>query len=163
MNNPAQDALDAFDVNSPELIRDIELETERVVIEEAELATMDNQLKLRKSALDESKKSLAMKMIENNLQSLTFESGLAPRVKTETKVYRQAGVAEERVVEWFRDNGLGGCIKESVHFQTQQASIKQRLAQNESVPPELFNVQEVPAITLGGKSKFLQQITTNKG
>ncbi len=145
---------DAIDKDFIEYIRSA---AESIVKEEKLLALIKKDHIERTRKLEERKTKLATDMNAAGVVSQKFDNGLNPSVSTAMKIYKAAGVTDDMISDWYESVGLGECVKtrRSVHHQTMQASIKERLDQDKDVPPALFNVSKAPTVKLGGKSKYL--------
>jgi hypothetical protein len=118
-----------------------------------------NGLKAAAKDLEESvkarKRELAILLISSGMDSVKLASGLSPKAKTVRRYFKAAGVTDEQLHAWLRDNDLGGIIQPTVHFQTMQSTLAQYEAQDNTVPADIFTVSDEPTVTMYGKSKFL--------
>jgi len=123
-----------------------------IAVEDNAVAELYKEHSQRKAALDQLKSDLSMLMRENGMESCKLANGLNPKAKIVRKFFKQSEVADEQLHQWLVDNELGDIIKPYVHFQTLQATMKSFLGE---VPDTIFNVSDVPTVTMYGKSKFL--------
>lgn len=128
---------------------------EFIVREEVETDQIDSELKQRKTNLDACKTQLAELLMAAGLESIKLPGGLNPKAKVVRKYFKAAGVDDEHLFVWLKDNGLDGIIKPTVHFQTMQSTLKEFELQGNILPDEVFTVTNTPTVTLYGKSKYL--------
>jgi len=117
-----------------------------------EVSQLQQQLSEKKQQLDQAKADLSMLMRQNGIEKLSLTNGLTPKATINRKYFKQSGVSDEQLFDWLKANDLGDIIKPSVHFQTLQGTLKSFTGE---IPDAIFNVSDVPTITMYGKSKFL--------
>lgn len=104
---------------------------------------LDDELKAVNARIAEVEEQLASKMVEEEIQSFQ-RSGKTFYVTT--KVFASA-VPERRIelFAWFKDNGFGDMVQETVNANTLAAWVRERLADSDQLPEgldELINVYE---------------------
>lgn len=128
---------------------------EHIALEDESLSAMDKELKGRKARLDEAKEKLAEILMQAGLDSIKLQSGLSPSVKINRKIYKAAGINDDQLFGWLKDNQLGDIIKPHVHFQTLQSTLRVFEENGNALPGEMFNVVDQKTVRMNGKSKFL--------
>jgi hypothetical protein len=116
-------------------------------------ATQDT-INARKANLDQVKAELATLMRQNGIEKLSLTNGLTPKAVIKRKYFKATGVSDELLQQWLFDNGLGDIIKPTVNFNTMQSTLA---SFNGEIPDAVFNVTDVPSITMYGKAKFLAE------
>ena len=128
---------------------------EAIAIEDDALTALDAELKRRKAALHRQKTQLADLMIGAGVDSLKLANGLTPSVALKRKFFKAQGVTDERLHQWLRTAGLGSIIKEAVHFNSLQSTMKAREEAAGDIPSDIFNIKDERTVRMHGKSKFL--------
>lgn len=123
-----------------------------IAVEDEEIKQISDALSERKNSLDQAKADLAMLMRQNGIEKVSLANGLTPKATISRKYFKQSGVSDEQLFDWLKANDLGDIIKPSVHFQTLQGTLKNFTGE---IPDTIFNVADVPSITMYGRSKFL--------
>jgi len=123
-----------------------------IAVEDEAVKQASDALSERKNNLDQVKADLAMLMRQNGIEKLSLTNGLTPKATVSRKYFKQSGVSDEQLFDWLKSNDLGDIIKPSVHFKTLQGTLKNFTGE---IPDAIFNVSDVPSITMYGKSKFL--------
>ena len=127
---------------------------ERVVFLEDEIQTIEKQQVKRKDSLIGLKTDLANLLTQNGMQSCKLDSGLTPKAKTVTKVFKAAGVTDDDLFSWLHEHELEGIIKPTVHWGTLNKTMLDFRDDGNELP-DIFNVSSTPSVTMYGKSKFL--------
>jgi hypothetical protein len=125
-----------------------------IVREETELDQIEEAFKKRKANLEAVKTQLANLLIQSGLESIKLEGGLSPKAKIVRKYFKAAGVDDEQLFGWLKEQSLDGIIKPTVHYQTLQSTLKEFEAQGNEIPA-IFNVTDTPTVTMYGKSKYM--------
>jgi len=128
---------------------------ESLALLDAEIDQLDADLKAKKARREQMEEDLAGVLLSAGLQSVKLESGLQPQVTMRRKFFKASGVTDEQLHEWLRSVGLGGIIKEMVHFGTLQSTLKAHEEQGKEVPSDLIQTKDERGIRLNGKSRFL--------
>lgn len=131
---------------------------EQIAIEDDELKTIEADLKARKGKLQVTKGVLCDLLIENNCQNgHKFDNGILVKPTIKQEYFCQKEVDEQTMFTWLRANNLGDIIKETVFWQTLNATLKTEVEAGRNVPGEIFNLRETTTIRFAGngKAKFL--------
>jgi len=128
-----------------------------VAVEDDALEKIQKEHDARKANLDQLKSDLCLLMKQNGMESVKLANGLTPKAIIKTKFFKQAGITDEQLFDWLNTNNLGDIIKPTVNFNTMQSTLKMF---NGEIPEAIFNVTDVPTITMYGKSKFLANRAT---
>jgi len=123
-----------------------------IAVEDEAVKQASGALSERKSNLDQVKADLAMLMRQNGIEKLSLTNGLTPKAVIKRKYFKQSGISDEQLFDWLKDNGLDDIIKPTVNFNTMQSTLSNFTGE---IPEAVFNVSDVPSITMYGKSKFL--------
>lgn len=153
LQNVEQD-LDTMFASQPSADINSKIEEMAVFIarEDGYLAKLKKDVSDRQSHLDKIKEDLSMLMQQNGMEKVSLSNGLTPKAVIKTKYFKQSGVSDDQLFEWLRGNGIDDIIKPTVNFNTMQSTLSNFLGE---IPEDIFNVTEVPTITMYGKSKFL--------
>lgn len=141
-----------FGSEANELTPKIEEMAVFIAVEGEALEQLVKEVSKKKENLDQAKADLSMLMQQNGITKVSLENGLTPKAVTKTKYFKQSGVTDEQFFAWLQDNDLADIIKPTVNFQTMQSTLKTFTG---DIPEALFNISDVPTITMYGKSKFL--------
>ncbi len=147
-----------FTADSDNFNAKIQVMAEWLAEEDETIAVFEKALIKQKAVRDATKTQLAELMQQNGMESVKLDNGLSPAARIVTKIFKAAGIENETVHQWLKDNDLGDIIKPTVHFQTLSATLKEYKDQGNELP-DIFNVSSTPTVTLFGKSKYL----LNKG
>ncbi len=120
--------------------------------EDDSIEKLQSELTKKKAALDQAKSDLSMLMRQNGIEKISLSNGLTPKATLTRKFFKASGVSDEQMFDWLKANELGDIIRPYVHYQTLQGTLK---TFNGEIPETIFNVTDVPSITMYGKSKFL--------
>ena len=144
--------LEMFETSTASIEQKVESMAVFIAKEDDALAKLSSELAERKANLDQAKADLAMLMRQNGIEKISLANGLTPKATMTRKFFKAAGVDDEQMFGWLRENELGDIIKPYVHYQTLQGTLK---AFTGEIPETIFNVSDVPSITMYGKTKFM--------
>jgi hypothetical protein len=123
------------------------------------LADLRDQKKKAEDALKEinemisqTEEQLVAAMVAEEMQNFT-RNGRQFILTNRTYANAKAGMMPE-ICSWMKDNGLKDMVKESVHPQTLQAWVKERIEEDGALPgelDELMNVYEKSGISIRKK------------
>jgi len=125
-----------------------------ITVEDEAIKQAQKTLNERKNTLEQLKADLAGLMQQNGIEKISLANGLSPKATITRKYYKQSGVSDEQLFDWLKTNGLDDIIKPHVHFNTLQATLQQFTGE---IPDMIFNISNVPSITMYGKAKFLEK------
>jgi len=109
----------------------------------------------RKDALDAEKERLSNMLTDAGMKSCALECGLTPVAKTNRKYFKAQGVDDPTLHGWLHAHELGDVIIPYVHYQTLQATLKSYEEMGGEIDDSVFNVSNVPTITMRGKAAYL--------
>lgn len=99
---------------------------------------------------------LAIEMQKAGYETIKLSNGLQPRVKEDRRYYFNGGSMDSPVLhEILRDIGLGHLVKQTVSFNSLQASLTEHEDKGGEIP-DSFSVKVEPSVVLGGKTKYLE-------
>jgi len=104
------------------------------------------------AAIDATEQALVAAMVEEEMQNFT-RNGRQFILTNRTYANAKAGMMPE-ICSWMKDNGLEDMVKESVHPQTLQAWVKEKMEEAGALPEELepmLNVYEKSGISIRKK------------
>ena len=123
------------------------------------LADLRDQKKKAEDALKEineriaqTEEQLVAAMVEEEMQNFT-RNGRQFVLTSRTYANAKAGMMPD-ICDWMKDNDLGDMVKESIHPQTLQAWVKEKMEEAGALPEELepmLNVYEKSGISIRKK------------
>lgn len=143
-----------FSTETPPGIMDAMSElAEGIAIEDDHCKSLDKELKDKKEQLGNMKTQLHELMMANNCaEGHKFDNGLFLKPYVKVDIFKAAGVSDEQLFGWLRENELGGIIKEAVYWTTLSATMKAEMEQGKTLP-EIFNVANKPTVKFVGKGR----------
>jgi len=127
-----------------------------LVVESKEVADLEAEAKRRKDNLNELKKQLAEEMMANgSANGHKMDNGIYPKPFVQTKIFKAAGVDDETMLGWFRANDLGSIIRETVPWQTMNATLKQQIEAGHEIPDSVFQITRTPSVKFVGRGHIL--------
>ena len=105
-----------FDGDAEPGIMDMMQELAEVIaVGDDQCKKLDKELKNRKEKLENVKQQLHELMTENGCkEGHKFDNGLYLKPYVRTDIFKAAGVTDDQLFAWLRQNELGGIIKEAV-------------------------------------------------
>lgn len=125
---------------------------EFIAIEDDAIAQLSADLQERKDNLDQVKSDLASLMIQSGIDSVKLDNGLTPKAKITTKYFKAAGVENREFAEWFIQQGHYPAL----HWNSYQGFLREFEDKGGQLP-DMMNKEDVPTVTMYGKSKFVAQ------
>jgi hypothetical protein len=130
-----------------------------IAVEDAAVKALEEERKDRSKKLDASKEQLYTMLKEAGMDSCKLECGLNPRATIKMKYYSVTGISSPEMFEWLGKNDLADIIKPTVNFNTLQSTLKTFEEQGGEIPSTIVTKSPTLSITMGGKSKFLANLT----
>lgn len=157
MSEQQQSILDAFEAPTAMQVatEQIQALAEEIVVGDAELDNLNEQVKAKEEQVYKAKKALYDLLASAGLTDFKCPNGLWPHTRLNKKVFKAKGVSDDQLFEWLHVNGLDSIIKPTVHWGTLSSTMKEYEDAGNPIPRLLFNVVEEPVVTMTGKSKFL--------
>ena len=126
--------------------------SDKLVILRDRKKELEDELKEVNSDITETEEQLVAAMVEEEMQNFT-RNGRQFILTSRTYASAKAGMMPA-ICEWMKENGLGDMVKESVHPQTLQAWVKEKMEEAGALPEELgemLNVYEKSGISIRKK------------
>ena len=126
--------------------------SDKLVILRDRKKELEDELKEVNSDITETEEQLVNAMVEEEMQNFT-RNGRQFILTSRTYASAKSGMMTAICV-WMKENGLGDMVKESVHPQTLQAWVKEKMEEAGALPEELgemLNVYEKSGISIRKK------------
>jgi len=126
--------------------------SDKLVILRDRKKELEDELKEVNSDITETEEQLVAAMVEEEMQNFT-RNGRQFILTSRTYASAKSGMMTAICV-WMKENGLGDMVKESVHPQTLQAWVKEKMEEAGALPEELgemLNVYEKSGISIRKK------------
>jgi len=133
----------------------IDTMAQAIAIEDEAIKCLSDELVARKAAQEQAKSDLGNMIIASGQKSAPLTCGLTPKPKRIIKWYRDAGLEDEALFAWLKQNNLGGIIKPTVNFNTLTRTLNDYEDEGNKPPETMFNKSVTMSITMFGKTKFL--------